>query len=66
MVFLLFVFVQGGLQEAEGVDQSRGKAALFPWRPSEPWALHQVPIQVKLLLGLLTDQLSLDCREHMH
>lgn len=56
---LLFIFVQGGLQQAEGVNQSWGKAALFSWRPSEPRALLQVPIQVKLLLGLFTDQLSL-------
>lgn len=56
---LLFIFVQSGLQEAEGVHQAWGEAALLSWRPSEPHTLSQGPIQVKLFLGLFTDQLSL-------
>lgn len=57
---LLFIFVQGGLQEAEGVDQAGGEAALFSWRPSEPRHLSQRSIQVKLFLGLFAYQLSLE------
>lgn len=56
---LLLVSVQGGLQEAEGVHQSRGKAALLSWRPPEPRALHRGPVQVKLLLRLFADQVGL-------
>lgn len=56
---VLFVFVQRGLQQVEGVHQPRGKTALFSWRPSELRPLLQVAVQVKLLLGLFTDELSL-------
>lgn len=66
MQCLLFIFVQRGLQQAERVHQSWGKAALLSWRPSEPRPLGHVPIQVKLLLCLFTDQLSLPGKGHAH
>lgn len=62
----LFIFVQSGLQQAEGVDQSRGKTALLSCRSSQARSLGQVPIQVKLLLGLFTDQLRLRGKGHIH
>lgn len=56
---LLFVFVQRGLQQVEGVHQSRGEAALFPRSSPEPLRLGRAPGQVKLLLRLFADQLGL-------
>lgn len=57
--WLLLVFVQRGLQQVEGVDQPRGEAALLPRSSAEPLHLFQAPVQVKLLLRLFADQLSL-------
>lgn len=59
MKYLLFVFVQSGLQQIERVHQPRGKAALFSRSSSEPLPLGQGPVQIKLLLSLFADQLSL-------
>lgn len=60
---LLLVFVQSGLQQAEGVDQSWGEAALLSWWPSERRSLAQTAAQVEFLMSLFTDQLRLSRRE---
>lgn len=57
--YLLFVFVQRGLQQTERVHQTRGEAALLSRSSSERLGLGHGPVQVELLLGLFADQLSL-------
>ena len=57
--YSLFVFVQRGLQEAQGIDQPGSEAQLLSRSAPEAGALCAVFIQIKLLLSLFADQLSL-------
>lgn len=56
---LLLVFVQRGLQQAEGIDQPPGEAQLLPRRPPQAQPLHARLVQLELLLRLFADQLGL-------
>ncbi len=51
--------MQHGLQQTERVNQTTSEAQLLPGGSFQPRSLHTVLIQVKLLLGLFADQLSL-------
>lgn len=57
--YSLLVFVQRGLQEAEGIHQPCSKAQLLSRSAPEASTLRAVLVQIKLLLSLFADQLGL-------
>lgn len=57
--YSLFIFVQGGLQQAQGINQASCKAQLLARCSPQPTALGAVLAQIKLLLSLFADQLGL-------